>query len=72
MVGSAVTAIPSSLYLCQLSQSGSQAATLADATGPTADGIGLLKPKRTSLEAALALAVEQGMQQGRLALLQAS
>jgi len=71
VVGSAVTAIPSSSYLCQLSQSGSQAAILADTTGPTADGTELLKPKSTSLEAALALAVEQGMQQGRLALSQA-
>jgi len=70
-VGPAVTANPSSSYLCQLSQSGSQAATLADTTGSTADGIGLLQPQSTSLEAALASAVEQGMQQGRLALLQA-
>jgi len=70
-VGSAATVMPSLSYLCQLSQSGSQAATLADTTGPTADSTGLLKPTSTSLEAALALAVEQGMQQGRLALWQA-
>jgi len=69
-VGSAAAAISSESYLCQLSQSGSQAATLADTTGPTSDGIGLLQPESTSLEAALALAAEQGMQQGRLALLQ--
>jgi len=60
-VGSAVTALPSSSYLCQLSQSGSQAATLADTTGPTPDGNELLQPKSTLLEVALALAVEQGM-----------
>jgi len=57
--------------LCELSQSGSQAATLADTTGPTTVSTGLLKPTSTSLEAALALAMEQGMQQGRLALSQA-
>ena len=71
VVGSASVAIPSESYLCQLSQSGSQATTLADIRGPTADHTGLLQTQSTSLNALLALTVEQGMQQERLALSQA-